>query len=79
MIKLTKQVESLERVLDRFEEKIDTLIDMKAALEVKADRHGRQMTVHEQERYAAIDEKIRELEHERKDVESAIGYLGEYI
>lgn len=62
MIKLTKQVESLEKVLEKLGEKIELLEDRKEV----------------QERYDRIDFQLQELLAEEGDIENALDYLRSY-
>ena len=78
MIKLTKQVNSLESILERLEIKIDELTEKQSEIEYNAMDHDRDMTEKECDRYDALQEKIEELEAERDDIENALDYLREY-
>ncbi len=79
MIKLNKQVDALENILERLENSIDDLIGKQGEIEERAEEHDRDMTGKEQERYVKFQEKIEELEDERDAIESALDYLRDYV
>ena len=79
MIKLNKQVETLETIIEKIESKIEELEDKKQAIIDNACEHDRDITDAEYKRIDAIDEKIEELEEEQDCVQNAIDYLNDYI
>lgn len=78
MIKLNKQVEILEDIINRIEIKVEELEDKKQAIIDNADEHDREITVSEEKRMDAIDEKIDELNEEADNIQNAIDYLRDY-
>ena len=78
MIKLNKQVENLEDIINKIETKIDELEEKKQAIIDNADEHDREITAAEERRIDAIDEKIDELNEEADNVQNAIDYLRDY-
>lgn len=78
MIKLNRQVESLEDVINRLEIKIEELEEKKQAIIDNACERGREITDAEERRMDAIDEKIDELNEEADSVQNAIDYLRDY-
>lgn len=75
---MTKQVESLEKILEKLGEKIELLEDRKEVIEDNAAEHGRDLTEREQERYDRIDFQLQELLAEEGDIENALDYLRSY-
>ena len=78
MIKLNKQVESLEDLIEKIGYKIDELEEKKQAIIDNACEHEREITSAEEKRIDAIDEKIEELEEEADAIQNAIDYLSDY-
>ena len=78
MMKLNKQVDSLQAVIDKIQEKIDTLQEKMDALEEKAGDEDRDLTKAEQNRFDKWEEEISELEDEMDSVQNAIDYLMDY-
>lgn len=78
MIKLNKEVEHLEDIINRIERKIEELEEKKQAIIDNADDHDREITTAEYRRMDAIDEKIDELNEEADNVQNAIDYLRDY-
>ena len=78
MIKLNKQVENLEDIINKIETKIEELEEKKQAIIDNACEHDRGITTAEERRIDAIDEKIDELNEEADNVQNAIDYLRDY-
>lgn len=78
MIKLNKQVENLEDIINRIEMKIEELEEKKQAIIDNANEHDREITAAEEKRMDAIDEKIDELNEEADNIQNAIDYLRDY-
>ena len=79
MIKLNKQVESLETIIEKIENKIAELRKKKEAIEEKAGDEDRDFTTAEQNRFDKLEEQIEELQEEIDGIENALIYLREYI
>ena len=78
MIKLNRQVESLEDIIHKIEMKIEELEEKKQAIIDNACDHDRELTSAEEKRMDALDEKIDELNEEADNVQNAIDYLRDY-
>lgn len=78
MIKLNKQVENLEDIINRIEMKIEELEEKKQAIMDNAFDHDRELTSAEEKRMDALDEKIDELNEEADNVQNAIDYMRDY-
>lgn len=78
MIKLNKQVESLEDIMSKIETKIEELEEKKQAIIDNACEHDREITSAEENRMDKIDEKIDELNEEADDIRNALDYLSNY-
>ena len=78
MIKLNKQVESLETILEKIEEKIEELEEKKQAIIDNACDNDREITSAEEKRIDAIDLKIDELNGESDSIYNALDYLKDY-
>lgn len=79
MIKLNKQVESLEYIIEKIENKIAELGKKKEAIEEKAGNEDRDFTTAEQNRFDKLEEQIEELQEEIDGIENALIYLREYV
>ena len=79
MIKLNKQVESLETIVEKIENKIAELRKKKEAIEEKAGDEDRVFTTAEQDRFDKLEEQIEELQEEIDGIENALIYLREYV
>jgi len=78
MIKLNKQIESLEAIIERIDAKIEEYEEKKEAIIDHASELDRDMTDSEYNKIDKLDEKIEELEEERDAVQNAIDYIIEY-
>lgn len=78
MIKLNKQVESLENIIEKIEQRIEVLRLRKDAIEEKAGDEDRDMTQAEWNRFYKLEEQIEELEGEKDEIENALDYLRDY-
>ena len=78
MIKLNREVERLEDIIERIGIKIEELEDKKQAIIDNACDNDREITMAEERRMDAIDEKIDELNEEADDIQNAIDYLSNY-
>ena len=78
MIKLNRQVESLEDIINKIEMKIEELEEKKQTIIDNACDHDRELTSAEEKRMDALDEKIDELNEEADNVQNAIDYLRDY-
>lgn len=78
MIKLNKQVESLENVVAKIERKIWELEEKKDAIEENAGDEDRDMTKAEWNKFYKLEEQIEELEGEKDEIENALDYLRDY-
>lgn len=79
MIKLNKQVASLEDVLTKIEMQIEELEDKKQEIIDNACYSEREMTKAEEKKIDTIDEKIESLNEEADAVQNAIDYLSDYV
>lgn len=78
MIKLNKQVEALENVIEKIERKIEMLELKKDALEECAFDEDRDMTKIEWDTFHKCEEQIEELQGEKDEIENALDYLRDY-
>lgn len=78
MIKLNRQVENLEDIINRIEMKIEELEEKKQAIIDNACDHDRELTSAEEKRMDSLDEKIDELNEEADNIQNAIDYLRDY-
>lgn len=78
MFKLNRQIESLENIQKRIDEKISILQDKMENIENKALYQGRELTESERERYYNITDEIEELEGESDAIQNALDVLSEY-
>lgn len=78
MFKLNRQIESLENIQKRIDEKISILQDKMEIIENKALNQGRELTYSERERYYNITDEIEELEGESNAIQNALDLLSEY-
>lgn len=78
MIKLNKQMESLEKAQDKIDKRIEELEAKKVAIEDKAADEDREMTKSELDRYFRFDEEISDLRCEYDEIQNAIDYISEY-
>lgn len=78
MVKLNKQVESLENVIEKIEQKIEELEEKKSAIEENAFDNDREMTRAEWNRYYKIEDEIDELQAEIDEIDNALDYLRDY-
>ncbi len=79
MIKLNRQVEALETVLEKIEAKIEALEEKMEALEENACDMDRDMTKSEWNRWYKWEEEIDELRSEADEIENALDYLRDYV
>ena len=79
MIKLNKQVNALESILDRLDEKIEELMKKQSDIEENAEYHNREITQREQDRYDKLQEKIDNLYDEKDAIDCALDYLRDYV
>ena len=75
MIKLTKQIESLEAIIEKINDRIYELQDKKDAIEDKACDEDRDLTTREQDRFDKYDSEIDDLLYEIECVENALAFL----
>lgn len=78
MIKLNKQVENLEDIIETIENAIEELEEKKQTIIANACDHDRELTSAEERRIDKIDEKIDELNEEADNIQNAIDYLRDY-
>lgn len=78
MIKLNKQVEALERILEKIEDKQRELEEKIEAVQDAACDDDRDLTKAEENRILKLQEQIDELEDQADDVQNAIDYLSDY-
>lgn len=78
MFKLNRQIESLENIQKRIDEKISILQDKMENIENKSLNLGRELTDSERERYYNITDEIEELEGESNAIQNALDLLSEY-
>lgn len=78
MFKLNRQIESLENIQKRIDEKISILQDKIENIENKSLNLGRELTYSERERYYNITDEIEELEGESNAIQNALDLLSEY-
>lgn len=78
MIKLNRQFESLENVVEKLKDKIEELEEKQEKIEEHADEQGRDMTPTEEARWDKYADMIYELETEIEDIENAINNIIEY-
>lgn len=78
MFKLNRQIESLENIQKRIDEKISILQDKIENIENKSLNLGRELTDSERERYYNITDEIEELEGESNAIQNALDLLSEY-
>ncbi len=78
MIKLNKQVEKLEDIIETIENAIGELEEKKQAIIDNACDHDRELTSAEERHLDKIDEKIDELNEEADSIQNAIDYLRDY-
>lgn len=78
IIKLNRQVESLENVISKLNERIRISDEKQAAIEEKARERGREMTEKEWERYDKLSELRVKCENEIFEIEGAIRRLEDY-
>lgn len=78
MFKLNRQIESLENIQKRIDEKISILQDKMENIEYKSLNLGRELTDSERERYYNITDEIEELEGESNAIQNALDLLSEY-
>lgn len=78
MVKLNKYINSLERVIEKIEYRIEELEEKKTILEDRAGESDREMTNRELYLYDKYDKEIEELEAEKDDIENALDCIREY-
>ena len=78
MIKLNRQFESLENVVEKLKDKIEELEEKQEKIEEHADEQGRDMTPTEEARWDKYADEIYDLETQLEDVENAMNYLVDY-
>lgn len=78
MVKLNKQVDSLENVIEKIERKIEELSDKMLILQDIAGEEDRELTSREWDKIWKWEEEISELEDEIIEIENALNYLREY-
>lgn len=78
MMKLNRQYESLEKVVEKLKDKIQEFEEKQERIEEHADKHGRDMTPAELERWDKYADEIYDLETQLEDVENAMNYLVDY-
>ena len=78
MIKLNKQVEALENIMEKIDAKIEALEEKKENIIDNACEHDREITDAEYRRIDKIDEEIDELNEEVDNIQNAIDYLRDY-
>lgn len=78
MVKLNRQANALENIIEKIDEKIEVLKEKQETIEDKAFGDGRNMTGMEQEKWDTIEEHIVELETEKEDIENALDCLKNY-
>lgn len=78
MVKLNKQVDSLENVIEKIERKIEELSDKMLTLQDIAGEEDRELTSREWDKIWKWEEEISELEDEIIEIENALNYLREY-
>ena len=78
MIKLNKQVESLENIVEKIERKIEMLELKKDSLEENALDEDREMTKTEWNTFYKCEEQIEELQGEKDEIENALDYLRDF-
>lgn len=78
MIKLNRQIDSLESVIEKIEEKIQNLKKKRNAIEEKAAEDDREFTDSELNKFYELGDQIEELEEEINDIEAALEYLRHY-
>lgn len=78
MIKLDKQVASLEAVQDRIEDKINELQERMDAIQERADEMDRNLTDAEHKRYYKLFDEAEELQYEYDEINNAIDYLKDF-
>ena len=78
MIKLNRQIDSLESAIEKIEEKIQNLTKKRNAIEEKAADDDREFTGSELNKFCELGDQIEELEEEINDIEAALEYLRHY-
>lgn len=78
MIKLNRQFESLENVVEKLKDKIEELEEKQEKIEEHADEQGRDMTPTEEARWDKYADMIYDLETQLEDVEKAMDCLIDY-
>lgn len=78
MVKLNKQVNSLENVIEKIERKIEELSDKMDAIQETACDEDRELTSREWDKIWKWEEEISELEDEVIEIENALNCLREY-
>lgn len=78
MIKLNRQIDSLESAIEKIEEKIKNLAKKRNAIEEKAAEDDREFTGSELKKFYELGDQIEELEGELDDIEIALEYLRHY-
>lgn len=78
MIKLNKQVDSLYKVLEKIDTKLEILRAKQEAIEDKSTYFERDMTRCEQERYNALEDEIDNLLYEYHEIENALDFLKDF-
>ena len=78
MIKLSKQVEALEAIIEKLETKIDSMEEKKQSIIEAASLNGRELTDAEYRKLDKLDEQIDELNAEADAVQNAVEQLRDY-
>ena len=78
MVKLNRQVASLEDIIEKIETKVMELEEKKQDIIDNADLCEREISAAEYRRMEKIDDQIDELNDEADDIQNAIDYLRDY-